>query len=127
MEGVNRDYRNAYSLAGWPEWLLHPIMALHDRSVRGNSRRALAGLMAHCSPDDRATLSDPAIAAQVQGFRQEATRQGVRGMRREAHILVSPWGFRLEEISFELRAGPLPRNPNGKIDRSGLKKALEAQ
>ena len=29
--------------------------------------------------------------------------------------------------SFELRAGPLPRNPNGKIDRSGLKKALEAQ
>ncbi len=27
----------------------------------------------------------------------------------------------------EERSGPLPRNPNGKIDRSGLKKALEAQ
>ncbi len=26
----------------------------------------------------------------------------------------------------EVRDGPLPRNPNGKIDRSGLKKALEA-
>jgi len=29
--------------------------------------------------------------------------------------------------AFELRSGPLPRNPNGKIDRSGLKKALESQ
>lgn len=28
--------------------------------------------------------------------------------------------------AFELRAGPLPRNPNGKIDRSSLKKALES-
>ncbi|MFL5346064.1 MAG: alpha/beta fold hydrolase [Hyalangium sp.] len=102
MQGVNRDYRNAYTLAAWPEWLLHPVMALHDRSVRGNPRRALAGLMAHCSADDRATLSDPAIAAQVQGWRLEATRQGVSGMRREAHILVSPWGFRLEEIRPEV-------------------------
>lgn len=27
----------------------------------------------------------------------------------------------------DVRDGPLPRNPNGKIDRSGLKKALESQ
>ncbi len=101
-KGVNRDYRNAYSMAAWPEWLLHPIMALHDRSVRGNPHKALAGVMAHSSADDRAVLSDPAIADQVQGWRLEATRQGVRGMRREAHILVSPWGFRLEEIRPEV-------------------------
>jgi pimeloyl-ACP methyl ester carboxylesterase len=102
MRGVNRDYRNAYALAGWPEWLLHPIMAAHDRSVRRNPNRALAALLAHCSPDDRAALRDPALAAQVQGWRFEATRQGVRGMRREARILVSPWGFRLEEIRPEV-------------------------
>ena len=102
LRGVNRDYRNAYSMAGWPEWLLHPIMAAHDRSVRRNPNRALAALMAHCSPDDRAALADPALAAQVQGWRIEATRQGVSGMRREAHILVSPWGFRLEEIRPEV-------------------------
>jgi pimeloyl-ACP methyl ester carboxylesterase len=102
VEGVNRDYRNAYALAAWPEWLLHPILAMHDRTVRKNPRRALAGLMAHCSPEDRAILSDPAIGAQVQGYRIEATHQGVRGMRREASILVSPWGFPLEEIRTEV-------------------------
>jgi len=102
MRGVNRDYRNAYSMAGWPEWLLHPLMAAHDRSVRRNPNRALAALLAHCSPDDRAALADRALAAQVQGWRLEATRQGVSGMRREARILVSPWGFRLEEIRPEV-------------------------
>ncbi len=98
MEGVNRDYRNAYTMATWPEWLLHPLMAVHDRSVRLNPKKALAALMAHSSPDDRAVLSDPAVGAMVSGFRFEATRQGVAGMRREANILLSPWGFRLEDI-----------------------------
>ncbi len=102
VEGVNRDYRNAYALAAWPEWLLHPIMAMHDRTVRNNPQRALEALMAQCSPADRAILSDPVIAAQVQSYRLEATRQGVRGMRREASILVSPWGFPLEEIRTEV-------------------------
>ncbi|MFP2907877.1 alpha/beta fold hydrolase [Pyxidicoccus sp. 3LFB2] len=102
MEGVNRDYRNAYSLAAWPEWLLHPLMAMHDRQVRANPERALAGVLAHASPDDRVVLADPLIAAQVQGWRREATRFGVAGMRREAHILASPWGVPLEEIRCEV-------------------------
>lgn len=102
MQGVNRDYRNAYTLAGWPEWILHPIMAMHDRTVRRNPARALSAVMAHSSPDDRAVLADPAIAAQVQGWRFEASRQGIRGMRREASILVGAWGFPLEEIRPEV-------------------------
>ncbi len=102
LSGVNRDYRGAYTLAGWPEWLLHPIMAMHDRTVRSNPRRALGALLAHSSPADRAILSEPAIAAQVQGYRFEASRQGIRGMRREAAILVAPWGFPLEEIHPEV-------------------------
>jgi pimeloyl-ACP methyl ester carboxylesterase len=102
MEGVNRDYRNAYSLAAWPEWLLHPMMAMHDRQVRANPERALAAVLAHASPDDRAVLADPLIGAQVQGWRREATRNGVAGMRREAHILASPWGVSLEEIRCEV-------------------------
>ncbi|WP_342376918.1 alpha/beta hydrolase [Myxococcus stipitatus] len=98
MEGVNREYRNAYALAAWPEWLLHPLMAMHDRQVRAQPERALAALIHHASEDDRHVLSDPLIAAQVQGWRREATRRGVSGMRREAHILASPWDFPLEEI-----------------------------
>ncbi|MCP3099713.1 alpha/beta hydrolase [Myxococcus sp. K15C18031901] len=102
MEGVNREYRNAYSLAAWPEWLLHPLMAMHDRQVRANPERALAGLISHSSPADREVLADPLIAAQVHGWRREATRRGVAGMRREAHILASPWEVPLEEIRQEV-------------------------
>lgn len=102
MEGVNRDYRNAYSMAGWPSWVLLPLMTLHDQAVRNNPRRAFNALLAHSSPDDRAVLSDPVIGAQVQNYRKEASRQGVLGMVREAQILVSPWGFDLEEIRTEV-------------------------
>jgi pimeloyl-ACP methyl ester carboxylesterase len=102
MDGVNKDYRNAYTLASWPEWLLHPVMLMHDQSVRLNPRKALAALMAHSSPDDRAILSEAAIGAMVSGFRREATRQGVAGMRREARVLLTPWGFPLEDIRSEV-------------------------
>lgn len=102
MEGVNRDYRNAYAMAAWPEWLLHPLLAMHDRQVRANPDRALAAVLAHASEDDRRVLSNPHIAAQVQGWRREATRRGVAGMRREAHILASPWNVPLEEIRGEM-------------------------
>lgn len=102
MKDVNRDYRNAYMLASWPEWLLHPVMVMHDKTVRWNPKKALEGLMAHSSPDDRAILADPVFGEQVSNYRTEATRQGVAGMRREARILLSPWGFRLEDIRPEV-------------------------
>ena len=98
MEGVNRDYRAAYSMAMWPGWMLMPVMKLHDQSVRGKPGRALEALLRECSADDRAVLSVPAIGNQVKGFRAEATRQGVRGMIQEARLLTSPWGFPLEDI-----------------------------
>lgn len=98
MAGVNRDYRAAYSMAMWPGWLLLPVMSLHDQTVRRKPERALETLMKECSADDRALLSDPAIAAQVKGFRFEASRQGVQGMIQEARLLTSPWGFPLEDI-----------------------------
>jgi pimeloyl-ACP methyl ester carboxylesterase len=98
MDGVNRDYRAAYSMAMWPGWMLLPVMTLHDRSVRGNPARALEAMLRECSADDRAVLSVRAIGEQVMGFRAEASRQGVRGMIQEARLLTSPWGFPLEDI-----------------------------
>ena len=98
MQGVSRDYRAAYSMAMWPGWLLRPVMTLHDQSVRSRPERALAALRRECSVEDQRVLSDPAIGAQVTGFRAEATRQGVQGMIQEARLLTSPWGFPLEDI-----------------------------
>ena len=98
VDGVNRDYRTAYALATWPHWLLQPIMTLHDRSVRRRPDRALAAVLEHCSADDRAVLADPLVAAQISGFRNEATRHGVQGMAREARLLTTPWGFPLGDI-----------------------------
>lgn len=51
---------------------------------------------------DQAALTRPEIRSQILGYRQEAARQGVRGMARELQILASPWGFRLEDISGEV-------------------------
>jgi pimeloyl-ACP methyl ester carboxylesterase len=101
LAGVNPDYRRAWAVATLPEWITHPLLAWHDAEVRANPERALAGVLAHASPDDRALLRDPAIREQVLGYRAEATRHGVRGLRREAYILAQPWGFRLEAIEVE--------------------------
>jgi len=98
MEGVNRDYRAAYTMATWPPWLLHPLMSMHDRSVRHQPDRAFAAVLAQCSEDDRKVLSDPIIGSQVKSFRFEATRHGVQGMIREARLLTAPWGFPLADI-----------------------------
>jgi pimeloyl-ACP methyl ester carboxylesterase len=98
LAGVNRDYRGAYRLAAWPTWALWPTIALHDRAVRSDPGRAFAAVYAQASPDDRAVLADPRITAQIQGYRREASRKGVRGLVREAQILVAPWGFRLSDI-----------------------------
>lgn len=98
MAGVNREYRSAYRLAAWPTWALWPTIALHDRAVRSSPERAFAAVYAQASADDQAVLSDPRIAAQIQGFRAEASRKGVSGLVREAQILVAPWGFRLQDI-----------------------------
>jgi pimeloyl-ACP methyl ester carboxylesterase len=102
LDGVNKDYRTAYTVATWPPWLLFPLMYMHDQTVRRRPDRALSALLAQCSPDDRAVLSDPVFARQVQGYRGEASRQGVHGLIREARILMSPWGFQLEDIRAEV-------------------------
>lgn len=102
LVGVNRDYRGAYRMAAWPEWALRPIIALHDKSVRKDPDRALRAVIAQASADDRALLNNPQIAAQIQGYRGEASRRGVRGLVREAQILVSPWGFPLADVQTEL-------------------------
>ncbi len=102
LSGVNSDYRSAYRLAAWPSWALHPLLAWHDKAVRRDPARALAAVVAQASPDDRALLADPQIAAQILGYRAEASRRGVRGLVREAQILVAPWGFRLAEVKKEL-------------------------
>ncbi len=101
LDGVNPDYRRAWAVAALPEWLTHPLLAWHDAEVRARPHRALAALLAHASPDDRQLLRDPQICAQVLGYRAEATRAGVRGLRREAHLLARPWGFRPEAIEVE--------------------------
>ena len=102
LSGVNRDYRRAYRMAAWPAWALWPTIALHDRAVRSAPDRAFAAVYAQASAADQAVLSDPRIAAQIQGYRAEASRQGVRGLVREAQVLVAPWGFRLQDIRLEI-------------------------
>ncbi len=80
-----------------PSW---PCMTA---SVRRNPSRALSALMAHCSPDDRAVAGGSRaspLRCRASASRPRARGCAACGARRA--ILVSPWGFPLEEIRTEV-------------------------
>ncbi len=98
LEGMNKDFQTAFKMAKWPEWLLRPLLWLDNRSMLKDPDASLDKVKRIVSDNDRELLKNPDIYAMVKHYRQEATRQGVRGRVREAKILVSPWGFDLAEI-----------------------------
>jgi pimeloyl-ACP methyl ester carboxylesterase len=99
FEGMNDAFRTAFELsAKYPEWLLRYLTGRQMAATLADPEKALAVTNARRSPADIALLDDPAIREQVVGYWRESARQGVKGIVREARILTSPWGFRLEDI-----------------------------
>lgn len=101
-EGLGAAYTAMFRAARWPAWLLRFALGRQTRAALRDPDKALAGTLERLSPDDRTLLSHPALRAQVMNYRAEAARRGVRGMVREAQILIRPWGFRLEDIQPEV-------------------------
>lgn len=98
--GMQPAWRAAFQLAErLPEWLLRGVLWLQTRMSLRNPRRALNQLAGILSASDRELLKDPEIREGILARQAEAARRGVRGMAREAKILVSPWGFSPSEIS----------------------------
>lgn len=99
FEGMSDAFRMAFQLsAKYPEWLLRYLTGRQMAATLADPDEVLEITNARRSPGDIALLDDPAIREQVIGYWQESARQGVKGIVREAKILSSPWGFRLEDI-----------------------------
>src|SRR5262249_44777715 len=96
---VSKGFQAVKSL---PSWLSHFILWMQTRAQQRDPDKSLAQRAAILSKADQDMLARPEIKAQVQGYRAEAVRQGVRGTLNELQILVSPWGFRLEDIPGEV-------------------------
>lgn len=102
-EGMNDRMQAAFQMsARYPVWLLQPLIALGTRMALRDPEKTLADTVATLSQEDQQVLAQPAIRKQVMQYRAEATRNGVKGIVREAKILVSPWGFPLEDIRPEV-------------------------
>lgn len=102
-ENLHPSMKAAFQLVKiLPGWLSHFILWRQTAKQQQNPEKSLAERAAILSAADQEMLERPEIKAQVLGYREEAVRQGVRGMLREMQILASPWGFRLEDIRGEV-------------------------
>lgn len=97
-EGINEAYQAAYKMAKWPGLLLRLLIGRQTKKDVADPEAALQRSYGYLSEADKTLLDQPQFREQVKGYRAEATRNGVRGVVREVKILVSPWGFRLEDV-----------------------------
>lgn len=99
LDDVNDTYRQAYQVAKWPGWLLRILMRAQMKREAKDLDGYWQEVLGRASEADRATLERPEIAAQVKAYRPEAVRRGVQGWVHEARLVVTPWGFPLNDIT----------------------------
>jgi pimeloyl-ACP methyl ester carboxylesterase len=98
-EDVHPSLRTAFQIVkNMPDWFSRFILWQQTQKQLRDPEKSLAERAAMLSTTDQNLLARPEIKAQVLGYRAEAVRQGVKGTLAEMQILVSPWGFRLEDI-----------------------------
>lgn len=102
-EQVHPSMKTAFQLVKTlPSWLAHMILWRQTQKQIQDPEKSLNERAAMLSKADQDLLNRPELRAQVQGYRKEAIRQGVKGTLREMQVLASPWGFRLEDIRGEV-------------------------
>lgn len=98
-EGMHPAWRMAFQLGKQlPSWLLRLLLWAQTRCALRDPEKMVADLAGILSDSDKEILSQPKIKAGIINRLAEAARRGVKGRVREAKVLVSPWGFRLEDI-----------------------------
>lgn len=97
-EGMNSQYVQAFKAAALPELALRPLVANADKAIMKDLDAYWSAVLERAGSGDRPLLEQPEYKKQILDYWPEATRQGSDGRVREAKILVSPWGFLLEDI-----------------------------
>lgn len=101
VEEMPRIRRAGVAVAQRAPWLLRATLWLMGNPNR-HPERFFRRMASGNSAVDREIMSRPEIQSMLMENFREATRAGVRGFAREAVILSSPWGFRLEDISIPI-------------------------
>lgn len=100
FDGMHRAWKAAFRASrDLPAWLLRAPLWVQSQSANRTPEQALTNFASMLSDADREKLRRPEIRARVVLSRAESTRQGHIGWVREAKILMSSWGFALEQIA----------------------------
>jgi pimeloyl-ACP methyl ester carboxylesterase len=102
-DGMHETYQAAFkATASLPGWLVRFLVWTQTRSALRDPALTLDKTASILSPADQELLSTPGFREQVMAYRPESARNGVKGIVREITLLVSPWGFTLEDIQTDI-------------------------
>ncbi|MCA1764780.1 MAG: alpha/beta hydrolase [Desulfobulbaceae bacterium] len=103
LAGMGPWIRFVFNLARRPRLPLSPLVALIAFCLRHFPEQALTFMALKASAADREVLRQSGPRQILKDSFREAVRQGWRGGLLELRLFSRPWGFRLEEISSEVR------------------------
>ncbi|MFO7607137.1 MAG: alpha/beta hydrolase [Desulfurivibrionaceae bacterium] len=103
LAGMGPWIRFVFNLARRPRLPLSPLVALIAFCLRHFPEQALTFMALKASAADREVLRQSRTRQVLKDSFREAVRQGWRGGLLELRLFSRPWGFRLEEISSEVR------------------------
>jgi pimeloyl-ACP methyl ester carboxylesterase len=98
LRGMLWGGRLGLCLARLAPWLLHAAMPYAAQQMRLKPDWGPKRMVLRLPPDDERIRRRPEIRRLFADDFAEATRQGIRGLIHDAHLLASPWGFRPEEL-----------------------------
>ncbi len=103
-EGLAASARAFFFVAGRLPWLLRPLLWLMMGRFAQDQRKVqelVPKLAQKSAEQDRDALLDPDLKKLLAAGLMGAFRQGTRGPAQEYELYARPWGFELEEVSFD--------------------------
>jgi pimeloyl-ACP methyl ester carboxylesterase len=103
-EGMNASNRTIFFMARRLPWLLRPTMWLLIGRHHQNKEKAeqlISKMMQKYPKPDRVVLDQPELERLIIEDILESFRQGTKGPGYEGRLYGQPWGFRLEDITFD--------------------------
>jgi pimeloyl-ACP methyl ester carboxylesterase len=100
---IHPDSRRFMDLSRERPWLSRLSLRMMGLLARFVREKMIANAMAALPEPDRQIIAQPEFQ---QGFLRmflEALRQGPRGAQHETQLMVSPWGFRPQEIKMRVQ------------------------
>ena len=102
-QGMMLTGRALFAVARAAPWLLRLAIRPLLRDLRRDPERTMRRLFAGLPDADRRVLAAPGRLRLFAASASEALRQGARPFAEEAALYARPWGFRLEDVTLDVR------------------------